>query len=183
MKKFLDKGTEQEQLQITEAQYFRHFICKNCESTAILDVESVNSETQCTQCKKGKLLLLPLVTPYPTYRPGTRLTLFQKEVRAVMHRWKAGWIHEKRQMVVEAGIVSNQDIVCLALSDADKDELFRLCHSKDIPLKVFNWYWRNTLPKFVGNDYSGRSQQLADESTFAQFDSMFDGISKEALKW
>jgi hypothetical protein len=102
-------------------------------------------ELKC-ECQKGTLLLMPLTMPYPTYTPGTRLTEYQKQVRAILRRWKNGWVHERREMLKECGIIPRWDYDA---TDKSQMESKRLCNSKDMPIKVYSWYHKHSLTQFI----------------------------------
>ena len=147
----------------------RECVCRNCEMRTFVEVKipiwkiiwDIRSHTQalsqkCEFCKTGSIHILPTITPYPTYRPGTSLTTFQKETRHVMRRWKNGWPHEKRNMIVQSGLVPHREG---DRNDEDNTLLWVMGHSQEIPLLVFSYYWIHELPQYMENSIADREHK------------------------
>lgn len=129
----------------------RSFICRKCETVQVREhtFQGGNNSLLCERCNKGPVLIIPLQVPYPTYRPGTKLSEYQKETRHLLRRWSNGWVHERRQMLKQCGIIPERDY---DQTDASNDIAFRMCSAKSMPIKVFKWYWVNHLPQFISQD-------------------------------
>ena len=55
-------------------------------------------------------------------------------------------MHERRQMLKQCEIIPRWDTDDTADSQL---ESMRLCHSKDMPIKVYSWFHDNYLPQFL----------------------------------
>ncbi len=122
----------------------RQFMCCACEEKSF-HVNNPQTTLKC-ECQKGVLLLMPLTMPYPTYAPGTKLTTYQKKVREVLRLWKNGWMADRREMLKECGLIPYRDYDA---TEESQMESKRLCHSKDMPMKVYAWYHKHFLPQFI----------------------------------
>ena len=83
-----------------------------------------NVPLECNQCQQPSAYVVPIAKEYPTYRPGTRLSNFQKAVRALLREWKNGWLGDKGRLCRRAGITNPTTIR-------------RMCASKEMPLSVY----------------------------------------------
>jgi hypothetical protein len=86
-----------------------------------------------------------------------------------MRRWKNGWPHEKRNMIIQSGLVPHREG---DRNDEDNTLLWVMGHSKEIPLLVFSYYWMHELPQYM-------EDSIADREHKARWDGYVTSVTEE----
>lgn len=83
-----------------------------------------NIPLPCTACQANTMFVMPEQMDYPTYKPGTKLTITQKMVRKLLREWRKAWKCEKGKFCREAGFTNATTVR-------------RYCHCYEMPMPVY----------------------------------------------